>query len=152
MTKILFFDTDCLCSFVWSKTEYLLVELFANNMQIPIQVYGELSRVPHIKERIDKLIIEGNLSIIDIEIDSDVEDLYINLIKKDSSSKRAVIGKGEAAALAHTKYKDGILASNNFRDVKYYVDLYNLKHIATDQIMKMLVDNGAITVTKANEI
>lgn len=152
MTKVIFFDTDCISSFLWTNTEYLLVHTFQNNMQIPRQVYNEISKVLHLKTKVDTMISNNNLSIIDIEIDSNEEDLYIQLTLYNSKSKLPLIGKGEAAAIVLTKKQNGILASNNFKDVKYYVEKYNLAHIATENIMKSVVDDGIITIDQADGI
>lgn len=37
MTKIVFFDTDCLSSFLWIKTEYLLTECLGPNLVVSRQ-------------------------------------------------------------------------------------------------------------------
>ena len=49
MTKVIFFDTDCLSSFLWTKTEKLLIHCFGSQMIIPRQVYDEVSKVPHLR-------------------------------------------------------------------------------------------------------
>ncbi|MBW4258525.1 hypothetical protein KTG15_12645 [Methanobacterium sp. YSL] len=63
-----------------------------------------------------------------------------------------MIGKGEAAAIVMAKTNSGTLASNNIKDVKYYVDLYQIHHITTHDIMDKAVQDGILTVEGANEI
>ena len=152
MTSVIFFDTDCISSFLWTHTEYLLIHQFGSAMQIPRQVYHEISKVPHLKLKTDVMILNRNLSIIDIEIDSDEEDLYRKLTIYEPKSASPLIGKGEAAAIVLTIKQNGILASNNFRDVKYYVEKYNLAHITTANIMSSAVSDGIITVTQADDV
>jgi len=152
MTKVIFFDTDCISSFLWTNTEYLLIHKFGNNMQIPQQVYDEILKVPHLKTKTDTMISNSNLSIIDLEVDSEEEDLYRRLTAYDSTSSLPLIGKGEAAAIVLTKKQNGILASNNFKDVKYYVEKYHLEHIATENIMNSAVEDGIITIAEADII
>jgi hypothetical protein len=41
------------------------------------------------------------------------------------------IGSGEAAALVLARYNDGVIASNNFKDVSSYVQKFNLQHLTT---------------------
>ena len=49
MTDDLYFDTDCLSSFIWAKRLDLLETLYAGRIIIPRPVYQELTRpcVPH---------------------------------------------------------------------------------------------------------
>ena len=63
-----------------------------------------------------------------------------------------IIGKGEAAAIALTKVKGGIIASNNMRDIVPYVDKYNLTHITTGDILKEALDKNYITEEEGNDI
>ena len=46
------------------------------------------------------------------------------------------IGSGEAAALVLARYNEGIIASNNFKDVSSYVQQFNLQHLTTGRILK----------------
>lgn len=152
MIKIIFFDTDCISSFLWTKSEYLLVDCFGNNMVIPVQVYNELSKIPNLKLRTDELISSGDLSIEDIIVGSEENKLYFELINYNEKSTLPLIGRGEAAAIVLAKSTNGILASNNFKDVKYYVELYNLDHISTSDIIHQAVKKGILTTAIADEI
>lgn len=63
-----------------------------------------------------------------------------------------IIGKGEAAAISLAKKNDGILAGNNLRDVKVYVDKFSLKHITTGDILVEALNKGYITETEGNSM
>lgn len=152
MTKIVFFDTDCISSFLWSQTQNLLIHCFGNDMIIPRQVYNEISRVPHLRQRIEVMVNDGNLAIEDIQINTDENDLYLDLTDHTRSSNLPLIGRGEAAAIVLTKKNNGILASNNFRDVSHYVSLYGLNHIATHDIIHKVVNDGVLTIAQADAI
>ena len=152
MTKVIFFDTDCISSFLWTNTEYLLIHCFGSEMIIPRQVYNEISRVPHLKQKIDVMVNNDNLTIEDILINSEENSLYLNLTCYTKSSKLPLIGRGEAAAIVLSKKNNGILASNNFRDVKFYVDLYKLNHISTSDIINKVVNDGLISIVEADSI
>jgi predicted nucleic acid-binding protein len=145
MTKVVFFDTDCISSFLWTKTEYLLIHCFSH-MIVPRQVYNEILRVPFLKHRIDSLVSDGHLKIEDILMNSDDYKLYLHLTDYNSSNTLPLIGRGEAAAIVLSKKYKGILASNNFRDIKYYVTRYALNQIATHDIIDRVVKEGVITV------
>lgn len=152
MTKVIFFDTDCISSFLWTSTEWLLIHCFGSDMIIPRQVYNEISTVPHLQQKIDVMEIDGNLTIEDLLVGSEENNLYLELTDYTRSGTLPLIGKGEAAAIVLSKKNNGILASNNFRDVKYYVKLYGLNHISTPDIMHKAVKDGLITIDEANSI
>ena len=152
MTKVIFFDTDCISSFLWTRTERILIHCFGNDMIIPRQVYNEISTVPHLQQKIDLMVSSGNLTIEDLLVGSEENNLYLDLTDYTKSGKLPLIGKGEAAAIVLSKKNNGILASNNFRDVKYYVELYGLSHIATHNIIHKAVIDGLISITEADSI
>lgn len=152
MTEVIFFDTDCISSFLWTGSEYLLIHCFGNAMILPRQVYNEISSVPHLKQKIDVMIKNGNLKIEDLLVGSEENNLYLDLTDYTRSSTLPLIGRGEAAAIVLSKKNNGVLASNNFRDVKYYVELYGLKHIATQDIIHKAVNDGILSITQADAI
>lgn len=115
MTKKIFFDTDCLSSFLWVRKENIMLTLYKGLIVLPQQVYDELSRVPHFYRKIESLVRVNKIFIMDIEFGTYESDLFLNFIYPKSSVKP--IGKGEAAALALAKANNGIVASNNLRDV-----------------------------------
>lgn len=83
---------------------------------------------PHIqklKNRVDNLIDKGFFKVV--KFDTDTEDylLFMKLSSNYFSDK--TIGKGEAAVIAHAKKHNGIVASNNTKDVMPYVEKYNLE-------------------------
>ena len=132
----IFFDTDCICAFLWINNESLLEKMFSGKIVIPSQVYDEINvpTISHLKTRIDKLINNGSAIVMNMDINSEEYALYIELTTTDFM-KNKVIGKGEAAAISLTKKYNGILGSNNLRDISYYVKKYSLKHLTTGDIL-----------------
>lgn len=63
-----------------------------------------------------------------------------------------IIGKGEAASLALAKEKNGIIASNNLKDIASYVSEFGLKHYTTGDIMMLAFNKGYITEEQGNII
>ncbi len=51
MTDKLFFDTDCISSFLWVDGTNIITELYDGRIVLPEPVYNELSNpcVPHLK-------------------------------------------------------------------------------------------------------
>lgn len=156
MTEPLFFDTDCISAFLWVDDESILAKLFPGRIVIPKEVYDELShpsvnRIKGLRFQVDSLINQGLAVVESIEICSNSYQLYKKLtISPDSGYK--IIGRGEAASIVLAKEHDGILASNNLRDIEYYVKKYGLKHLTTGGIMKMAFDAGLIDEIQGNII
>lgn len=156
MTKPLFFDTDCISAFLWVDNESILSKLFPGRIIIPKEVYNELShpRVNYIKglkAQVDKLIQDGDARIETIEIDSSTYALFKEFTENPQPGFK-IIGRGEAASIALAKEKQGILASNNLKDISSYVEKYNLVHYTTGDIMKLAYDAGYINESQGNTI
>ncbi len=50
------------------------------------------------------------------------------------------------------KERDGTLASNNLRDVRPYVEKYEISHITTGDILIEALDAGMVTEVEGNTI
>lgn len=153
LTDIIFFDTDCISAFLWVDKESIIEELYSGRIVIPRSVYSELSnpRVSWMKEKIDNMIDSGSVRIEDIYVGSDEFELYQQLTSVNNPIERAV-GRREAAALCLAKKYDAIIASNNLRDISFYVEEYNLTHITTGDILVTAYNSGLIDEDKGNEI
>lgn len=153
MTDSLFFDSDCISAFLWVNGQNLLVQLYSRRIIIPKQTYKELSNpcVSHLKQRIDTLIESGDAEIYDMDIASSEYQLYVQMTT-DPENGYKIIGDGEAASIALAKEKDGILASNNLRDISFYIEKFGLKHITTGDILAEALEKGLITEDEGNAI
>ena len=153
MTDKYFFDTDCLSAFLWVRNENLLIKLYGGKIILPEQVYSELShpRIPHLKTMTDNLKNNGDISVESIEMDTEEYKIYCKLTRNPDKGFK-VIGKGEAAAIALAKTKGGILASNNMRDIKQYVEEYGLEHVTTGDILVEAFNKHYITEDEGNAI
>lgn len=149
--KPTFYDTDCLSCFIVIDDTSILEKQF-ECIYLPYEVYEEFDR-PHIqklKNRVDNLIENGFVKVI--KFDTNTEDylLFMELSSDYFSDKP--IGKGEAAVIVHAKKNNGIVASNNTKDVMPYVDKYSLKRISTGDILVMALEKGLITEKEGNVI
>jgi predicted nucleic acid-binding protein len=151
LTEKYFFDTDCLSAFLWVREESILARLYAGKIILPTQVYNELQRVPHLQARVDALKNQGNLSIESMEAGSEEYRDYLQMTTSPESGMR-IIGRGEAAGIAMAKHRDGTLASNNLRDVRLYVEKYQIAHITTGDILIEAMNAGIITEADGNTI
>lgn len=152
MTDDLFFDTDCLAAFLWIGNTNILHELYGGRIVLPEPVYLELSNpsIPHIKQRADKMINEHDVSVHTFDVDSKEYQLYSSLIHSEPGKKD--IGRGEAGGIALAKTYNGILASNNYKDIAPYIEKYHLKHIDTGHILMEAMEKGIMTEEDGNHI
>ena len=134
MTDNYFFDTDCLSAFLWVRGESILAKLYSGRIVLPAQVYDELGKVPHLLERVDTLKNNGDLQVESIEVDSAEYSDYLKMTTSPEDGMK-IIGRGEAAGLAMARQRKGTLASNNLRDVRTYVEKYDISHITTGDIL-----------------
>lgn len=153
MTEPLFFDSDCISAFLWVNEQSILSQLYPGRIIIPRQSYRELSNpsIPHLKQRVDTLVSGGNATIQDMDIGSKEYRLYIKMTNSPDEGHK-IIGDGEAAAIALAKENNGILASNNMRDIKQYVSEYKIEHVTTGDILMEAMNRGFITEAQGNTI
>lgn len=151
MTETYFFDTDCISAFLWVRNESILARLYPGKIVLPTQVYDEIKAVPPLLHRVDTMKTAGLITVQSIDYGTDEYKDYRELAISPPSGE-TIIGKGEAAAIALTKKNNGVLASNNLRDIKKYVEKYNLKHITTGDILVEALNQGIITETDGNTI
>ena len=152
MTKELFFDTDCLSAFLWINDTNILHELYGGKIVLPEPVYQELSNpaIPHIKQRADAMISSKDVSVKSIDTGTEEYKLYTSLVHGEKGQKS--IGRGEAGGIALAKTYNGILVSNNYKDIEPYIEKYKLKHIDTGHILVEALEKGLITEMEGNNI
>lgn len=153
MTEKLFFDTDCISAFLWVKEENILFKLYQGKIILPKPVFNELNNpsIPHIKRKVNELCLNGDVSTKEILLDTEEYKLYYELAISSPKGEK-IIGKGEAAAIALTKTYNGIIASNNLKDIFKYIDKYNLEHITSGDILVEALNKGYIDEPKGNQI
>lgn len=153
MTESLFFDTDCLCAFLWVKNESLLPKLYPGRIIIPQPVYAELHnpKTPHLKKRVDTLLAQSLVKVQKIVICSEEYSTYYQLTEAPTKG-HMIIGNGEAASISLAKHYGGIVASNNLRDIKGYISEFELKHITTGDILVEAYNKACITESEGNTV
>ena len=149
--EIVFFDSDCLSSFLWAHRTNILVDLFGGRMVLPRVVYDEMSSLSWMKREIDILTMNNIIEVRDICVGTKEFDTYIQLIKEPEDGFK-VIGGGEAAALSFVICGQGILASNNYKDIGQYIRRYGLKNLPTSEIMYMALEKKLISEDEGNKI
>lgn len=149
-----YYDTDCLSSFLWVNRQDILKSLFKNNLHLPKKVYNELMNpsVPKLN-KLTKKIINEKIFILekDIMVNSKEYSYYYEMTQKPDKGIK-VIGGGEAAALSHAIVNKSVIASNNLKDITYYVKKYKVNYITTGDILKKALEQNYITEKEGNNI
>ena len=106
------------------NNESILSKLFPGRVIIPKEVYDELShpgvnRVKGLKAQVDIMVQSGAATIETIVVGTNTYRLYRKLTNSPDPGHR-VIGRGEAASISLAKERNGILASNNLKDISVY--------------------------------
>ena len=151
MTKPVFYDTDCLSSFLQINRIDLLKKEYSKII-ISAKVKDELfdKNTPEkIKNRLTSIIQDGYVEIKDLEFGSSEFEQYYEFITDDKTED---IGKGELSVISLAIAKNGILASNNLNDVCYFVKKYNLEHVTTSKIIVTCYEKGYLTFDEADNI
>lgn len=153
MTKQLFFDTDCISSFLWVNQENILLQLYPGKIVLPQEVFNELSNpsIPHIKRKIISLCSNGDITTQKIFANTEEYRLYYQLAISPLKGE-TVIGKGEATAISLAKVYGGIVASNNLKDISRYIQKYKLNHVTTGDILIVALTKGIINENTGNQI
>jgi hypothetical protein len=151
MTEPLFLDTDCFSTFLIVQRENIILQLYAGRIGIPQQVYIELRKVQFLKNRVDALLKAKQLMLYQITAGTDSGDLYVKLTTNPDKGYK-LIGSGEAAAIVLTRQYNGILGSNNMRDILPYIRLFNLQHRTSADIMVEALEQHLISEGQGNAI
>ena len=147
--KPIFSDTDCLSCFIMIDRTDILQELY-EYITIPEYVYNEFLKAPKdILERVEYMMEIGFLKVKDIETD---EEYKVYLKFKRNIYTKKPIGNGEASAMALAKIYDGIIASNNSKDVILTVQVEDIPWIKTGDILEEAIDSKIITLKDGNKI
>lgn len=153
MTDSLFFDSDCISAFLWVNEQNILTLLYPGMIVIPKPAYDELSypTTPHLKQRIDYMLDKNQASIATINVGSETYTLYQKLTTSPDEGCK-IIGPGEAASIALAKTNNGIVASNNLKDIGLYISKFKLRHITTGDILVEALDKGYISEGDGNVV
>ena len=151
LTKDYFFDNDCLSSFMWANRTDVMLHVCRTKIVVPQMVETEMSVVSNLKNQLDSLISRGIVEVQDIESDTEAYELYYEFTENPDKGYK-IIGGGEAAALAMAKENNGIIASNNLRDILYYIKKYSIELITTADIMKKAYEDKYISEKEGNAI
>ena len=153
LIKDIFIDTDCISAFLWAHDESILAQLYPGKIVIPKPVYDEIDKpaLAWMKQRVDSMISAGHARIVELNAGTEEFELFYKFTQQPDSGHK-IIGDGEASSIALAKSKNGIVASNNFRDILSYVEEYDLEYTTTGLIMIDAYEKGIITEAEGNTL
>jgi predicted nucleic acid-binding protein len=153
MTDKLFFDTDCLSSFLCVGREDIILLNYRCRIVIPQFVYDEFCSpvVRHLRIKLDSMLNVKDVYKMEIAFGTPEAILFKQLTKKPIKDVPP-IGKGEAAALVLAKANNGIIASNNLRDIKDYAKDFGIPILTAADILVEALGTSYITETEGNTI
>ncbi len=135
MTDEIYFDADCLQSFLWVDRQNIPIQLFRGRIHIPVQVSEELRKVISLRTKLQQLLTGRNVTLVSFENGTPESELYYSLTQKPLPGQK-ILGRGEASCIALAKYRSGILASNNLADIIPIAQLYAVRYITTGHILQ----------------
>ncbi len=153
MIEPIFFDTDCISSFLWVDRTDILLNLYPKRIILPEQVLDELSNpsVSHLSSKVNRLLSQNQIGTEKILVGTEESKLYYMLTRNPQIGQKR-IGRGEASAIALAKTRKGILASNNLKDIQYYIELYRLRNLTTPMILRNALLRRLIDENEGNTI
>ena len=150
-TTITIYDSDCISSFLKINEVKLLKKLFSQIL-VPKQVYDEIT-TPDSYWQVRKLAISlknnGYLKIIPIETSYQSLKNYNSMIKGKWGRP---IGRGEAAALSLAILNNGIIASNNLKDVKDIAQKNSIPIMTSSIILTALYEKGVLSKSEVESV
>ena len=153
LDKPVFYDTDCLESFLFVDAGYILERLFSKII-IPEQVYEEIlveKTSLIVKTNFEKLKV-GFVEIREIQFASQEYTTYKSIERGFWSQTGKVCGAGESAAMALAHLNNGIVASNNLSDVEEYIGSLEIELITSSMILSKAVEKDIISEDGANAL
>ena len=148
--KAIFYDSDILSSFLMINKSDLLKKLF-DEIIIPEQVFFELTHPKspkHMKSKLKELIKEEYVKIHEVGINTKEYEIFDDIICEKWTKG---VGDGEASAIAAAICHDGILASNNITDVKFYIDKFSIPLLTSSIIQTKLFEKKLINEKKVEK-
>lgn len=152
--KVIFYDSDFISSFLLIDAVPFLKKVFSEII-IPDVVYDELTEhgTPNrIVTNINALVDENFVKIRSIDVFSPEYDKYMLIKEGFWHDNGKYLGNGESASLALVIVNNGVLASNNFSDIKFYVDRYKLPLLTSAFLLAFSVDCEIISKDEAVEM
>lgn len=146
--KPVFYDADVLSCFLAIHDVSILKDLF-DKIIIPYDVFNELKRASFLVNDLLDLINEGFVEVCDYTANREMENFISSLSHGYLLDK--CIGRVEASAIALTVEYNGILASNNTKDLIEAIKKFNIKRIKTGDILVKALDVGIITEDEGND-
>ncbi len=145
-TKVILLDADVFIHFMKADQYRLLPEIFSDYQLCLLDVvYDELARRDYTKEKVDELIDEETLTLL--EFPSANKNILLEYARLQKEGK----GKGESACMAVARYRQNIIASSNLRDIKKYCAKYKITYLTTMDFLGAALQQGILSEEECND-
>lgn len=151
--KPIFYDSDFLICFLEIGEVELLFNLFSK-IVIPSPVYLELSKEQSpkiIKDTLKSLIDEKKVEVKELEFNTQEYIKYL-CIKKGYWTNNKPIGMGESSAMALAIVNNGIIASNNLKDIFEICKEFDVPILTSAIFLAKLYELNFISMNHAERI
>ncbi len=146
----IYFDTDCLSTFLCTNSEWIPMSLYGNRMVVPAPVYEELKKIDFLREKVSNMMARGVVSKETFSIETDIYKLFMLL--KTGTKELPKIDMGEASVIALAKCNEATMASNNLKDVAYYINYYKLNNITSADILVEALEQERIIKSEGERL
>lgn len=153
-SKPIFYDSDVLVCFL-ETDEYKVLQKLFRKIILPKKVYEELTRkrTPQIIKNNLKYLIKQNFIEIKEIIFASKEYINYNCISKGYWSENGeIIGSGESAAIALAIENNGIVASNNLKDITDICNKFNIPIITAPLLLAFAFELKLYSKSEINQI
>lgn len=146
----IYFDTDCLSSFIMTNNTGLLIKLYGERCRVTSIVSMEFSKVKRIYKDLIQYQNTGLFKEEEIDLPSEEFKIFDLLRKGDENHPK--IGDGEASVIALAYINDATMASNNLKDIAYYIEYYKLNNLTVADILYEAIEQKIIIKAEAEKI
>lgn len=152
MNKKYYFDADCLSSFLAVSKLSIPFLVIDGSVIIPKEVYDEViaAREEGFREQLESILKSKLAKVEEIKVFSKEGELYFKFHENPDEGFLPV-GRGEAAAMALAISNDGVLVSNNLKDVMQYVRSKEISLLTTGMIIHEAIEQNVISKNEATE-
>ena len=143
--KPLVLDSDVISTFAHVSRLDILEELYRGRLVLLDEVFWEVSRCA-VGALLSNAMNRGAFQQDKLNLLGEDGLEYARLIERGS------VGKGEAAVLAYTRFRGGIVVSSNIRDVLSYCKEHDVPLLATRPIVYDAFTQKVITRAEASHL
>ena len=136
--KIILLDCDIISHFIANSSINDLPQILSPHACVVLDyVYSEVAARPKRLAFLHPLIVSGCIKVMDFPENVDINREFARI-----KSNKPIIGDGERACMAVSRYTHNVVASSNFKDIAPYCTEHNILYLGTLDILSVAVTIG----------